>query len=453
MNFPPLQLTIKCGDGEHAVTCAKLLRTIHNRRDVYEAQWQNKPVIVKIFYDKIFPGRHLKKEWKGFCALQSKGIDAPRPLFFGKTANGGRAMAIEKIQNSITVLEAFDKADSTEAGLKILLAVCKELAKQHQNGILQRDLHLGNFLLVRDRIYAIDPAQMEFRNHPVEKQDSIYQIAMLARYLPIEDTASIEKIYNEYITARKWSIEQTDMYLLNQSLTAEKKNAVKRTAKKCLRTGQRFFTIKTDTYRAVFDRSFCKEQQAAEFLKQIPRFAETGQILKDGHTCFVSRFGWMDRDIVAKRYNNKGFIYSLRHTIKGSRAKHCWVNAHILNTLQIATPRPLAFIEQRRGALVWQSYLITEFTEGQRLYDFFKENHDQNERAETVRLIDKLLEKLAKFRITHGDLKFTNILIKNNCLVLTDLDAMMIHKLSWIYKYHRSKDMKCFAQNRQKFKV
>ncbi len=52
-----------------------------------------------------------------------------------------------------------------------------------------------------------------------------------------------------------------------------------------------------------------------------------------------------------------------------------------------------------------------------------------------------LMKNLAKYHITHGDLKHTNILVTKDKIVLTDLDSMRFHNLGWLYKAGRTRDM------------
>ncbi|MHC4423871.1 MAG: lipopolysaccharide kinase InaA family protein [Planctomycetota bacterium] len=167
-----------------------------------------------------------------------------------------------------------------------------------------------------------------------------------------------------------------------------------------------------------------------------------GQILKNGDTCFVSRINLAGQDIVVKRYNHKGIIHSARHTIKKSRARRCWLHAHRLTMLNIATPRPLAYVEQRRKKLVWKSYLITKYVDGQKLRDFLQDNKPgQEKHSKVTRQLMELLAKLEKHRVTHGDLKHTNILLTSEGLVLTDLDSMRVHRYGWTYRWKRGKDI------------
>ncbi|GAJ12526.1 unnamed protein product, partial [marine sediment metagenome] len=167
--------------------------------------------------------------------------------------------------------------------------------------------------------------------------------------------------------------------------------------------------------------------------EQIDALMDGGEVLKDGNTCYVCRLTWNGKDVVVKRYNHKGVVHSLRHTIKRSRARQGWLHAHRLGMLHIATPRPLAYIEQLKGLIVWKSYLVTEHVEGQKLDCFLRdEDISQEQRSDTTRRVMELLEKLGKYRITHGDLKHSNLLITEDGPVLIDLDAMVVHKIGWI---------------------
>jgi tRNA A-37 threonylcarbamoyl transferase component Bud32 len=175
---------------------------------------------------------------------------------------------------------------------------------------------------------------------------------------------------------------------------------------------------------------------------------DSGEILKKGNTSYVSRIKWNGKDVVIKRYNHKDLFHSLRHTIKRSRAYRVWLHGHRLTILGIATPRPLAYIESYRGPILWKSYIITEYVNGLKLYDFFRDKKVSNERrARLVSSVEKLLQKMGKYKITHGDLKHTNILITDNGPVLTDLDAMVVHKICWLFQSERHKDMARFLKD------
>jgi tRNA A-37 threonylcarbamoyl transferase component Bud32 len=193
-------------------------------------------------------------------------------------------------------------------------------------------------------------------------------------------------------------------------------------------------------------RDFLEQADGCRFVGVIDDLMEKGQILKRGKTCFVSRIDMAGKDIVVKRYNHRGIIHSIRHTIKKSRALHSWLRGHRLRMLNIATPRPLAYIERRKGILVWKSYIVTEYVEGQKLSDLTEDGSgNKGQRSSTVEQVRSLLDKLAKYLITHGDLKHSNILITDDGPVLTDLDAMKVHRFERTCKSRQRRDLARFV--------
>ena len=196
---------------------------------------------------------------------------------------------------------------------------------------------------------------------------------------------------------------------------------------------------------AVFDRSFCRDAEPIDFITHIDALMDAGHILKNGNTCYVSRIPFDGMDVVVKRYNHKGLIHSLRHTVKRSRARRGWLHAHQFGMRGILTPKPLAYIERRKGLLIWNSYLVTQYTEGPSLYHFLHdENLDPEQRTSMMQQVKNLLDQLAQYRITHGDLKHTNILITHNGPTLTDLDSVQFHKCNWMYRIKSAKDRENF---------
>jgi len=194
-------------------------------------------------------------------------------------------------------------------------------------------------------------------------------------------------------------------------------------------------------YTGVFDNRLCTQQQLFGLIDQINHLIDTGRFLKKDITSCVCCITWNGRDIVVKRHGYRGLIRSLKYTIIGSRARRGWFYANLLTSLNIATPRPVAFIEQRIGPLVWQSYLLTEYVEAKRLKDALGDDKTtQANRERLTHQINDLLDKLKKHRIIHGDLKDKNILVTESSLMLTDLDGMKAHKCPLIFRIYRDKD-------------
>ena len=446
----PFQLVIKrmsLGGAEESLLCTCVLRAVPGRREIYDAVWDNKSVVVKVFLHKISARRHLRREWRGLNRLQKRQLSSPKPLFFGQTQNGRWAVVLEKIVDSATVLDVLTETTDKSDELELLIRVCRELARQHSKGVMQKDLHLRNFLVAGERIYALDPSQMRFSPYEVSRNKSISQLALLVRYLPSGDTTSAKVVCQEYFTARGWRFGQSDEVLLQKQLTAHRKRSIRGGLKKCLRTNRRQLRIRDRRYVAEFDRAFCHETEMNDFIEHVDALMDAGQILKNGQTSCVSHLTWNGKDVVVKRYNHRGFMHSLRHTLKRSRACRAWLHGHRLGMLEIPTPKPLAYIEQRKGLLVWDSYLVTEYLEGQKLHDFLLDGRIAEElRFKVTRQVIGLLEKLWKYRITHGDLKHTNVLVTRSGPVLTDLDGMIVHRWRLLYRNKQAKDVERFLR-------
>lgn len=433
-------------EGE-TVLCKTSLRTVPGKRQVFDAEWADRAVIAKVFSHPFCAKRHMKKEWQGLKRVQKLGLSCPAALFYGKTEQGHWAVVMEKIMDAPTVRQILDNTTEPSKKTELLSLVFKELAKQHSKGILQKDLHLGNFLLHRQKLFTLDPAQMRLFPNQIGRKQSIAQMALLASQLPDSETEIIPKLCDQYAQLRLWQFDKSDMALFWKQLAIAKKVGVKRGLKKCLRTSKRCIRIKQAHHRGVAGRDFYQAGDFSKFAEKIDELMRAGQILKNGNTCFVSRLAWADKDIVVKRYNYKGFIHCVRHTIKRSRAPRSWLHAHRLLMLNIPTPKPLTYIEKCKGPLILKSYFVTEYIQGQKLYDFLRDgNITEEKRSKVTQQMLDLFEQLQKNKISHGDLKHSNILITDSGPVLTDLDGMKVHKWNWLCRCRFRKDLKRFGK-------
>jgi tRNA A-37 threonylcarbamoyl transferase component Bud32 len=173
-----------------------------------------------------------------------------------------------------------------------------------------------------------------------------------------------------------------------------------------------------------------------------------GDDIKTSHISDVFRTQWAGRDVVVKRYNHVSFVHSLRHSIKGSRARRSWRNGRRLLELGIPTPRPLAYIDEHRGLLLWRSYLVTEYVDGRRLSELLEDRDvPHGAKRRIISQVLRIIHRLSVHGINHGDMKHTNILCLGGTVVLTDLDSVETHEWEWLHRQRQAVDMARFLRD------
>lgn len=448
MDECPFQLRVQRSSppGVEQLTCVALLREVPGTRYVYDAVWKGGPVIVKWFAHWFHGGRHLRREWRGLRELRERGIDAPQALFHGRTDNGGRAIVIEKITDACLLRDALTARCDPIGVFDLVVRLCRELAHCHDKGVLQKDLNLKNFLLQGERIVAIDLGQFRFQSRPVGRSRSLSQLAEILSGVPEGRRPPTSLILDEYLRARGWSRGHSDEAVLKACMHREKMRAIERVLRKYQRENSRHLLVATPGCRALLDRAFCQGADPIQFVRELDDLMDRGRVLKAGNTCHVCQIVWNDRRVVVKRYNYQGWIHSLRHTVKTSRARRSWVSGHRLRFLDFRTPEPLACIERLKGPLVWCSYIVTEYIAGGSLSDLLRDDGtSEEERRKRIAQVEDALKRLGDCRISHGDTKHSNILMGRDGPVLTDLDALTVHRWRWTSQAAHRRDLARFA--------
>jgi len=213
-------------------------------------------------------------------------------------------------------------------------------------------------------------------------------------------------------------------------------------------SGGRILRLAISGYQGAFDRQFANEELMEQFLRRADTLMQEGQVLKNDHASFVSRVLWNGQDAVVKRYNHRSLWHSFRHTLKGSRAKRNWRHAQRLMSLAIATPEPLAYLDQYRGPLLWQSYFVARFVPGPQVHQILRDRNVAAEQKQQVHdQVLNLLRRMAEHGISHGDMKHTNILYDGTSVVLTDLDGMRIGGAGWLRRRRYRRDVERYLSD------
>jgi tRNA A-37 threonylcarbamoyl transferase component Bud32 len=401
--------------------------------------------------------RAVRSAWASRM-LQEHGFEAPEVVAVGEIWSGLAGSTAFTVTLAIAGTEAIDRyfmdgsgavARSLRERRLLLRQFGQIVGRMHRDGIAHGDLRLGN-VLVRNRdgrweFFFIDNERTrKFSRLPDRlRLKNLVQICFKSpRGLSRTDRMRFFIAYWGQAAEGDWHRNDLVRKVIEKTEGRMGDNRrIRREMQRRLTTCDDCLEIRTRRYTGVFYRDFCQETDVAAFVERIDAQMDAGQIIKRDEITCVSRLTWNKRDIVVKRYSHQGLLHALRHTIKKSRARRAWTHAHRLQILGIGTPRVLGFLERREGPLVWQSYLITEYTDAPTLQNVLRDDRTTDAgRAEARRQVIRLLHEMDKYRITHGDLKDKNILITQQGPWLMDLDSMKVHRSKWYFRIERKKD-------------
>jgi len=440
----PFRLSLE--DGQEFVV-ERVLRIIPKRRMVVLGAWQGREAVAKLFFDEKHAKRHIEKDVAGINLLHDNKI--PTPHIYAQTLSEDKhthVLILEHIADSQNLEDVWLGASHPEDIMPVLRSAIVELATQHVLGVVQKDLHLKNFLCTEKIIYTLDGAQIELFPQLLPKKQSMQNLALFLSQFGAGMEMYQEKLFRFYAKSRGWLLKQEDITDMFFMIKAWNEQRWLRFSKKIFRNSTHFARQRDWQTLGMYNRYYAAPE-LFEFL-QHPDMAfvhESAVSLKAGRSSTVVKVTLDGRDLVVKRYNIKNFTHYLRRCLRPTRAYSSWRLAQKLNLFGIATAKPVAFIEKRFLNLRGTSYYVTEYVPGQHASDYFQA---QAVGTTMIERIVQLLKTLAKVSITHGDLKATNILINTEDKpVLIDLDGAIEHvSLSSLHHAWR-KEIKRFLQN------
>jgi tRNA A-37 threonylcarbamoyl transferase component Bud32 len=424
----PFQLNLADGDILIAESVARL---IPKRRLVVYGRWQNKPVVAKIFFHAQHARRHMQKDIAGVKMLKENKVPTPT-LYYEGVSQDKRiyVLIFERIFDAENLETVWQQRKNENDLLPELKSVIIELATQHVLGVLQHDMHLKNFLLTEKIIYTLDGAQIELFSHLLPKKASINNLALFLSQLGVGVEAYQEKLFRHYAKARGWLLKEDDIGELFLLIKHWDEERWERFEKKIFRESSDFCPLCDISTFGMYNRHEATPELMDFFKNPDMAFSHPSmKMLKEGRSSTVIKVTLGDRDFVIKRYNMKNVAHRLRRAFRPSRAMKSWRLAQKLNLFGVRTAKPVAFLEKRLLGLRGKSYYVTQYVAGEHAGEFFMRQRAHDEKVtKMVKDITHLLRSIANLKITHGDLKVTNILInEHEQPVLIDLDGAAEH--------------------------
>ncbi|WP_194842450.1 lipopolysaccharide kinase InaA family protein [Endozoicomonas sp. OPT23] len=151
------------------------------------------------------------------------------------------------------------------------------------------------------------------------------------------------------------------------------------------------------------------------------------KIVKDDRSAdiFLATDECSQLDVIIKNYKFKGYGHCILRSLHISRAENYWNSAKLLEEINVRTPKPLALILKKSGPLCIESYVITEFIQGQTGQNFidYPERFSEKETSNFVDGIISALKKMYSHHIIHGDTKTANFIQSQEGTYVIDLDS------------------------------
>lgn len=412
----PLAAPLAAPAGSLTVTCRQVLRLLPGRRLVARAEIGGAPVLLKLFLG-AGAERYAARERRGCEWIAAAGAATPRWLGelrgAAQSEPPARGLLFEYLERAAPV------AAHDDAGVA---AAAAELARLHQGGCRQRDLHLDNFLLQDGRALLIDgDGVRRVRGGAVDERQSLRDLARLGAQRPPLADRALPRLFEGYAAVRGWRTDGELAALLPAAVREQRRRRVKAYLEKTERDCTEFLQRRRWDRWLVAVRCAWDDELAA-FADDPERFVAAGRVLKAGNSATVVRVSLGGEDRVIKRYNLKGPWHALRRALKpAARYRVAWRNGQRLVFLDIPTARPLLLLEKRWGPLRGVAYLVMEDLGGRDL----PAELDANGLTEArVAQVARLFRALAAAGLRHGDTKASNFLVTPDAVALVDLDAL-----------------------------
>ncbi|MFT7653079.1 MAG: tRNA A-37 threonylcarbamoyl transferase component Bud32 [Limisphaerales bacterium] len=395
----------------------KVARILPGRRLSGFANYKNEPVFAKLFYGKG-ARRYWSREIKGSEQMRRVGTRTPDVLHTGATSDN---------QGFVVLYEAIKQpASLKEDDLPSMSSAVDQVAKLHDGGLMQTDIHLDNFVVSAGVVHLVDADGV--RPDTLLRRHFKNLALLLAQRGPWLDR-DIPQLWHSYVSQRGEYVEKMGSAEQILQLTQqERRHRVSRYLAKTQRECTEFVQHKRFTRDFVCDREHWLRLQRFMVLPEV--YLGEGVPLKLGNSATVVRCVIGGEPYVIKRYNIKSFGHRVRRWFK-RRGRNAWSNGHWLAFLGIDTARPLALLERRIGWFAGVSYVVMPDIGDRDLGQVLSTEPESF--SEIADQVVALLLKLSAANICHGDMKATNFIQQQYTdddgshatrIVLIDVDAV-----------------------------
>jgi tRNA A-37 threonylcarbamoyl transferase component Bud32 len=422
------ELPLKVALPADALVLRKWLRVLPGRRYVALADWQGRQVLAKLLVGHKAE-RQFRREQDGARLLAGRGLATPTLLAADYQQGIGGWLLFDYLDEAVSLGVRW-AAVAGEAPLsgeqeQVLGTALEAVGEMHAHGLWQEDLHLDNLLWQNNQLFWVDGGSIRTGedDRPLTREQSAANMGVFFAQLPADFDLFTDRLLDSYRRGNPGV--HLDLPEVQRQVALARRWRLRDFLDKLGRDCSLFSVKRGATELRIVCRG--EAEILAPLLAAPDRFIAAGQILKAGGSATVARVEIDGRALVVKRYNIKGFGHWLRRCWRPTRAWHSWLEGNRLVFLGIPTARPLAMLEMRTCWLRCRAYLVLECLEGENILTRFAPHEDGAPPEDELVGVEGLFVALQRERISHGDMKGTNLIRHDGRWALIDLDAMRQH--------------------------
>jgi len=442
---PGFSFQLSSQNEREILVCEQVLRILPGRRLVMKAcAGQQGLVVVKLFFER----KEYLRERRGCEWLSSAKIPTARLLSsIEDSARHCYALVFEWL-DGVSLQSLCDAGDAESAQL-MLSQTSEVVAAMHKEGLRQKDIHLDNFLVVNGQSFVLDAGSVDKHAKPLKASLAKENIACMLAQLPVSNDCDCDRHFAAYSDA----LELVGFGFPALIVEVRKRRAYRwRHYRRKLARNCTEFVQDKGWSSFVMCRRDADSAELQALLVDPDSAMANGRYLKKGNTATVALIDVAGRPLIIKRYNIKNWLHRAGRFWRASRGWSSWVSAYRLRFDALPTPCPIAIKEERWGPFRGRAYLVCEYVPGVDLltyYNALSSTSDADVRvAELVEEeVRQLFDGLWQAGVSHGDMKATNILVREDKLQLIDLDAMTIHRTAQSLTSGLESDLKRFFRN------
>ena len=417
------------------------VRILPGKRHVCRAKFKGEAAYVKFYYGKG-SDRYFKREKEGLDLLASNGFAGPAILDSGCVLsselpsdwnlNSGSHYIVCKAIVGKSVAEVWEEGDQAD----LMMRLIQVLAKYHKAGVIQTDLHFGNFIIAEDEtIYCLDGDGIKSSKSGNKLLENLALLcAQAGFYCPLSEE-EILQIYGSEVDAEKF----------HRLLGDVRNNRIEKLASKVQRN-----CTAVSCKRRKSDIIYINKKYDSEALQRLlnnpdkPLDEGHAELLKGGNTCTVYKIKLGEQELVVKRYNPRKGLKGKMDVLRAGRSRTCWSHSFAMRDNFLTTPEAVALLVRKEG-IQRRDWLISIAAKGELLSEYV----NSVERAENMLSeIQGLFNAMKQGRFSHGDCKATNFIVgPDEKLQVIDLDSSIFHKCDSSFGKAYKKDKSRFLRN------